>query len=89
MAKRFTSINGITIHVCRKIANFSCGEANVYAVRYNYEEYRYDIYVKKKEELKDQLEYFEKFWGRGFYLIHLTDEEVNTIPTTHNNIHPV
>ncbi len=81
----FKSINGITIHVCRKLAKFAFGEENAFAVRNNFPEHQYDIYVSETEGLEDQIAWFKKFWGPGFHIIRMPKDEIHTIPSTHGN----
>ncbi len=85
MAKRFTSISGITIYVCRKNARFAFGKGNLFAVRCNYAEQQFDIYVKD-ETPQDRIDYFEDFWGAGFNVIKMPANQIHTIPTTHGNV---
>lgn len=86
MAKKFTSISGVTIHICRKISKFAFGEENAFAVRYNYPEARYDIYIKETEGLEGQIEWFKEFWGPSFHLIVLPEDQIHSIPSTHGNV---
>ncbi len=86
MATKFTSINGITIHVCRKIAPFSFGPKNVFAVRYNYPEVCYNIYVRDIEGLEKQTQWFKKFWGPGFNVIPVSEDKIHTIPSTRGTV---
>jgi len=87
MSQRFTSINGITIHVCRKLADFAFGKANAFAVRYNYPEMCYDIYVRETEITEARVEYFEDFWGEGFNVILLPADKIHIIPSIRGNVH--
>ncbi len=85
MAKRFTSANGITIYVCRKIAKFAFGEANLFAVRCNYNTSEFDIYVMDSTE-EARIDYFKKFWGPSFNIIMMPKDDIHKIPTTHGNV---
>ncbi len=86
MSKKFTSINGITIHVCRKNAKFAFGKSNVFAVRVNEQEFCFDIYIREADGLEDRINYFKEFWGPGFRVIEINPEEKGLIPTSHGNI---
>lgn len=85
MAKKFTSINGITIHVCRKLVKYAFGEANAFAVRYNYHEIRYDIWISDTQDMRPRAKYFEEYWGIGFHIIYIRVDDTHTIPSTHAN----
>ncbi len=81
---QFTSINGITIHVCRKMVEFAFGKTNSLGVRYNFPEHQYDIYIREIQGLEKQTKYFRDFWGAGFHVIILPEDEIHTIPSTHD-----
>lgn len=83
--KRFTSANGITIYVCRKIAKFAFGKENMFAVRCNYDTQEFDIYVKDETE-QSRIDYFKEFWGNSFNIIKMPSEDIHKIPTTHGNV---
>jgi len=87
MSKKFTSIGGITIYVWRKIAKFAFGKKNVFAVRANYEEQQFDIYITNAEEIQERIDYFKEFWGPQLNIIPMPKEDVHKIPTTHGNVH--
>lgn len=83
MSKDFLYIDGVTIHVARKVAKFTFG-AFFHSVVKNKEIIGYDVYVWPETEIEEEkvkvdydlIEQYKAFWGPSYRVLLFKSQEV-------------